>query len=58
MYNGKTKIHISPESTYTATDGTIYKGVEAWEKATNWSAYAGYYVADLDEYDYDELLKK
>lgn len=57
MYQNKTKIHISPESTYTAADGTIYKGVEAWEKATNWSAYAGYYVADLDEYDYDELLK-
>lgn len=47
-------IHVLPSATYVDSEGNTHTGIDAFEHATNWSAYAGKYIADADEYDFGQ----
>ena len=40
-------IHIPSDAEYTDGDNITWTGVDAYEHATNWSTFAGKYIADL-----------
>lgn len=41
------KIHVRADASYTDGDNVTWYGIEAYEHATNWSGFAGKYIADL-----------